>query len=59
PQAMCLIGTIDMDSKEVAENALTVISKVADRLERHFKNIKSIYIKRTMGEPIKISLEEE
>ncbi|MEM2187912.1 MAG: 50S ribosomal protein L1 [Nitrososphaerota archaeon] len=58
PQAMCLIGTEDMDSKSLAENAAAVISKIAERLERRFRNIQSIYIKRTMGEPIKVELEE-
>lgn len=58
PQAMCLIGTEDMDSKSLAENAAAVISKITERLERRFRNIQSIYIKRTMGEPIKVELEE-
>jgi large subunit ribosomal protein L1 len=57
PQAMCLIGTEDMDSRMLAENAAAVISKIAERLERRFRNIQSIYVKRTMGEPVKVGLE--
>jgi len=57
PQAMCLIGTEDMDSKALAENAATVLSKIADRLERKLKNIQSVYVKKTMGEPVKVELE--
>jgi len=57
PQAMCLIGTEDMDSRMLAENAAAVLSKIADKLERRFKNIKSVYVKRTMGEPVKVELE--
>ncbi|MCD6421105.1 MAG: 50S ribosomal protein L1 [Thaumarchaeota archaeon] len=58
PQAMCLIGTEDMDSRALAENAAAVISKVADRLERRFRNIQSIYVKKTMGEPVEVEFEE-
>ena len=57
PQAMCLIGTEDMDSKALAENAATVLSKITDRLERKLKNIQSVYVKKTMGEPVKVELE--
>ncbi|MCS7126290.1 MAG: 50S ribosomal protein L1 [Aigarchaeota archaeon] len=56
PQAMCMIGSERMDTKALVENALTVISKVSDRLEKHFKNIKSIYVKKTMGKPVKVEL---
>ncbi len=58
PQAMCIIGTEDMDSRELAENAAAVISKVVDRLERRFKNVKSIYVKRSMGKPIEVQFKE-
>lgn len=57
PQAMCLIGTEDMDSRSLAENAAAVISRIAERLERRFRNIQSIYVKKTMGEPVKVELE--
>ncbi|MEN2974045.1 MAG: 50S ribosomal protein L1 [Candidatus Caldarchaeales archaeon] len=56
PQAMCAIGTESMETRALVENALAVISKVSDRLEKHFKNIKSIYVKKSMGKPIKITL---
>lgn len=58
PQAMCMIGVETMDEKSLVENALAVISKVADRLEKHFDNIKSIYVKKTMDKPVKVVLEE-
>ena len=58
PQAMCVIGTEDMDSKELAENAATVILKVVDRLERRFKNVDSIYVKKTMGKPVEVEVTE-
>lgn len=58
PQAMCIIGTEDMDSRELAENALAVISKVVDKLEKRFRNVQSIYVKKAMGEPVPVKLEE-
>jgi large subunit ribosomal protein L1 len=58
PQAMCMIGVEDMDTRSLVENALTVISKIADRLEKHYNNIKSIYVKKTMDKPVKVILEE-
>lgn len=58
PQVMCLIGTEDMDSKQIADNAAAVISKLADKLEKRFKNIQSIYVKKTMGEPVKVEFAE-
>jgi large subunit ribosomal protein L1 len=57
PQAMCLIGTEDMDSRMLAENAAAVISRIAEKLERRFRNVQSIYVKRAMGGPIKVGLE--
>ena len=58
PQAMCLIGTEDMDSRMLAENAAAVISRIVDKLERKFRNIQSIYVKKSMGEPIKVEFGE-
>jgi len=58
PQAMCLIGTEDMDPKQLAENAAAVISKIVDRLEKRFRNVQSIYVKKTMGEPIRVEFAE-
>jgi large subunit ribosomal protein L1 len=53
-----MIGVEDMDTRSLVENALTVISKIADRLEKHYNNIKSIYVKKTMDKPVKVILEE-
>ncbi len=58
PQAMCIIGTEDMDSRALAENAAAVISKVVDRLERRLRNVQSIYVKKTMGEPVEVRFAE-
>ncbi|MCS7132249.1 MAG: 50S ribosomal protein L1 [Nitrososphaeria archaeon] len=58
PQAMCLIGTEDMDSRQLAENAAAVISKIVDKFEKRLKNVQSIYVKKTMAEPVKVEFAE-
>ncbi len=49
------IGTIDMDTKDLAENAMAVIRAVEAKLEKGMNNIRSIYLKTTMGPAFKIS----
>jgi len=54
PLIQCPIGTEDMDIKDVAENALTVYSSLLQVLPNEKHNIKDIYIKLTMGKPVKV-----
>lgn len=56
PQVSCKVGTEDMDTDDLVENSEAVISRVADKLEKRFRNIQSIYVKLTMGEPIKVRI---
>lgn len=58
PTLGCIIGTEDMDSKELAENAEVVINRVVEKLEKRFRNVASIYVKKTMGKPVKVEIEE-
>ena len=48
------IGTIAMDSDAIAENVLTILRTIENRLEKGANNIRSIYIKTTMGPAIKV-----
>jgi large subunit ribosomal protein L1 len=48
------IGRKDMDPKDIAENAATVIKAIESRLERGWQNIGSIYMKTTMGHAVKV-----
>lgn len=48
------IGTADMTGEAIAENVLSVLRNVESRLEKGENNIKSIYIKTTMGPAIKV-----
>lgn len=56
PQVSCMIGTENMHVSELIENANEVINRVVEKLERKWANVKSIYIKTTMGQPIKLDI---
>ena len=54
PLVQCAIGTEDMDNQEITENALTIYNSLLQLLPNEKHNIKGIYIKLTMGKPIKV-----
>ncbi|MBS3777954.1 MAG: 50S ribosomal protein L1 [Candidatus Thermoplasmatota archaeon] len=49
-----IVGSEDMDSEKIAENIETIIKRVEPLLERGRMNIKSNYVKTTMGPSEKI-----
>lgn len=51
------VGTKDMSSQDLADNINAVVKRVVGRLEKGYGNIDSIYLKTTMGKPVKLSLE--
>jgi large subunit ribosomal protein L1 len=53
PVISCGIGTEDMPTEKLSENALTVINEVEKLIEGKGR-IKSIYLKKTMSNPIKL-----
>lgn len=58
PQISCLVGTEDMDDKSIAANCEAALSVITEKLEKRFRNIRSIYLKTTMGKPTKVKLEQ-
>jgi len=54
PLIQCPIGTEDMDANDIADNALTVYNALLQALPNEKHNIKDIYIKLTMGKPVKV-----
>ena len=54
PLIQCPIGTEDMDNNDIAENALTIYTSLLQVLPNEKHNIKDIYVKLTMGKPVKI-----
>lgn len=54
PVIKVLAGNEDMDSEKLVENVDAILKFVERKLERGKDNIKSVYIKTTMGQSVKI-----
>ena len=54
PLVQCPIGTEDMSDNDVAENALIVYNSLLQLLPNEKHNIKDVYVKLTMGKPVRI-----
>ncbi len=48
------IGKRDMDPEQLAENALEILKVVESKYENPSQNIKSIYVKTTMGPAVRV-----
>jgi len=59
PVLSCRVGTENMSDDEIINNIDAVIKRVEGKLKRGIKNIASIYIKASMGPPIKVKVEED
>jgi|TARA_B100001971_G_C18164235_1_gene523216 large subunit ribosomal protein L1 len=57
PIIQCTIGKEDMDDADLAENIMTVYDQLVHHLPNEVHNIKSTYIKLTMGKSIKVGQE--
>jgi large subunit ribosomal protein L1 len=56
PTIQCLVGNEDMKDEEVRDNVLAVIDFLKGKLPRGIYNIRSAYIKLTMGTPVKFEV---
>jgi ribosomal protein L1 len=45
-----------LSDDEIAENIQTVVRIITGKLKKGIKNVDAIYLKMTMGHPVKISL---
>jgi large subunit ribosomal protein L1 len=54
PVIHCSIGTEKMSNEELVENAMAVINTVERQLPRRGNNIDTVYLKTTMGNPVKV-----
>lgn len=54
PLIQCLVGMESMEDEKIAENIESVLSNLTRTLKRGAGNIKSVYIKLTMGEAVKL-----
>ncbi len=59
PVLSCRVGTENMSDEDIIDNIEAVVRKIEGKLRRGIKNIDSIYIKASMGPPIKVKIKEE
>lgn len=48
------VGTEDMEDEKIAENVEALLTSLIGGLKRGMNNIRSIYLKTTMGEPVRL-----
>lgn len=56
PVLQCVVGTEEMSDDDISKNVQAVVDKVVERLKRKMGNVKAIYIKKTMGKPVRVVL---
>ena len=49
------IGKKSMDQEKLYENMKTIVNYIADQMPHKFNNFKSMYLKSTMGKPVKVT----
>jgi len=54
PLVQTVIGNEKMTDEQLSENGLTVVEAVVKELPRKQQNLKSVFIKESMGPPIKL-----
>ena len=54
PSIQILVGTQDMDDEKLAENIEAVLAVLDRNLEKGRNQIKSMYIKATMGSVVRV-----
>ena len=48
------VGTQQMNDEQLVENTMTILRVLDGKLKRGLKNVKYVFIKTSMGEPVKI-----
>ncbi len=56
PVLQCRVGSEEMTDKEIAENVQAVVRRIEGKLKRGIKNVRSVYLKTSMGPPIKVAM---
>ncbi len=59
PLVQSVIGNEKMQDEQLSENALAISDAVTKELPRKQQNIKSIFVKESMGPPIKLATAKE
>ena len=56
PVFFAKVGTKDMATEAISENIESVLKAIEDKLEKGRDNIRSLYVKTTMGPPVRIEI---
>jgi len=56
PVLQCRIGSEDMADQEIVENIQAVVRRIEGKLKRGIKNVRSVYLKTSMGSPVKVAM---
>jgi large subunit ribosomal protein L1 len=56
PVIQCRVGSEEMQDKDIAENIQAIIRRIEVKLKRGIKNIKSVYLKTSMGSAVKLNM---
>lgn len=56
PVLQCRVGTESMNNDKIAENVQVILRLIERKLKNGLKDIKTAYIKTSMGKPIKIKI---
>ena len=56
PLLQLTIGREDMKDEEIAENLFAVYDQLVHHLPKERNNVKNVYIKTTMGKPVKVEV---
>ncbi|MFX1301801.1 MAG: hypothetical protein ACFFBV_02390 [Promethearchaeota archaeon] len=57
PIIFAKIGKKSMDKEKLYENMKTVVNFIVDQMPHKFNNFRSMYLKSTMGKPVKVTEE--
>jgi len=57
PTIQCRVGVENMGVDQLAANIGAVLERLEQKLERGARNIKTVYVKTTMGKAVKVKLE--
>jgi large subunit ribosomal protein L1 len=57
PVIQCMVGSEKMGDEEIAENVEAVLKAITARLPKGIHNIKSVLLKLTMSEPVKVEVQ--
>jgi large subunit ribosomal protein L1 len=56
PVLQCRVGNQEMDDKDIAENIQAIVRRIEEKLKRGIKNVRSVYLKTSMGSAVKVSM---